>query len=792
MIAAEVVQENGHGTGHENVHAYGLGQVAEIEDQSNMADTAAMTEVTEQSTVVKKVKKTKKKKVVTEGVEGEEVTDTKSKKSEDKQKEATPVEEDPSQLTKTAEDWDYDEYMNRYGDGEDQDEEVNTARLSAIFNKFENPDARQEKKAKRPLPSVDLGRLKEKFVQGDDDASDQVDKSIYIKAEIGGVIHSYGAGGESLKSKFDRFEHAEDFEKKKEADRREIQQVREGAIKKQRAMLKLASEALLGEFGDDTDGVPTQNGTTEEEIIISSEEVKSMKSKFEEGPKSKEIKKSVEKIDYEGLGNLKGKFEGQASDSTDTATAEKQRKIQEEFERLRKERERMESDLEYQPKPQNTENEFASELSQIKATGSLLAKFRHLESQPDEVDGEKKPPPPRAFTPPPDGDQPVQDDEPEVRKTYKTATDFHEIKGTRSKIDVFRQKEQNPADEGRAGPPPMRAITPPPEGTQIVSEDTGPEPAVYKEDEVAAELRQIREARSLREKFEQGVAANDDSDGKPAATDETLAELELLRSSAASTRQKFHSMEQTSHETTTKEQEEGERRPPPPRAFTPPPEGSQPTMVHDDDDVHIQHLDTEREKELQSIRQSKQGMLARFKSMEEQKEETRAGPPPPRAITPPPEGSEATMVYDDAEPDRDPNVVRSDVATDFDDNLPDMDHARKLKNMFEQKGKEPAKVEKTKARPKRFTDYTGGPAAKAEIEKCWECENRVYPMERMEVDRKVFHKMCFKCAHCHCQLRLERYANHEGVPFCVTHFKELFGNKASIVETGAQPAVLSQ
>lgn len=41
-----------------------------------------------------------------------------------------------------------------------------SARLSAIFNRFENPDAVQEsKKTYRPLPSVDLGRLKEKFAK---------------------------------------------------------------------------------------------------------------------------------------------------------------------------------------------------------------------------------------------------------------------------------------------------------------------------------------------------------------------------------------------------------------------------------------------------------------------------------------------------------------------------------------------------------------------------------------------------------------------------------------------------
>lgn len=64
------------------------------------------------------------------------------------------------------------------------------------------------------------------------------------------------------------------------------------------------------------------------QIIVSSEEVNALKSKFETGQKSKEIKKNVEKIEYEGLGNIKGKFEGRKEDSSDAAAAEKQRKIQ--------------------------------------------------------------------------------------------------------------------------------------------------------------------------------------------------------------------------------------------------------------------------------------------------------------------------------------------------------------------------------------------------------------------------------------------------------------------------------
>jgi cysteine/glycine-rich protein len=33
-------------------------------------------------------------------------------------------------------------------------------------------------------------------------------------------------------------------------------------------------------------------------------------------------------------------------------------------------------------------------------------------------------------------------------------------------------------------------------------------------------------------------------------------------------------------------------------------------------------------------------------------------------------------------------------------------------------------------------------------EKCVVCEKTVYPMDKVGIDGKAFHKTCFKCAHC--------------------------------------------
>jgi hypothetical protein len=38
-------------------------------------------------------------------------------------------------------------------------------------------------------------------------------------------------------------------------------------------------------------------------------------------------------------------------------------------------------------------------------------------------------------------------------------------------------------------------------------------------------------------------------------------------------------------------------------------------------------------------------------------------------------------------------------------------------------------------------------------EKCFACEKTVYAMEKIEADKKVYHKLCFKCTSCNCTLK---------------------------------------
>ena len=38
-------------------------------------------------------------------------------------------------------------------------------------------------------------------------------------------------------------------------------------------------------------------------------------------------------------------------------------------------------------------------------------------------------------------------------------------------------------------------------------------------------------------------------------------------------------------------------------------------------------------------------------------------------------------------------------------------------------------------------------------DECLVCTKRVYPMEKIAIDGKNFHKTCFKCAHCKSTLK---------------------------------------
>ncbi|KAL6496767.1 hypothetical protein OROHE_027329 [Orobanche hederae] len=64
-------------------------------------------------------------------------------------------------------------------------------------------------------------------------------------------------------------------------------------------------------------------------------------------------------------------------------------------------------------------------------------------------------------------------------------------------------------------------------------------------------------------------------------------------------------------------------------------------------------------------------------------------------------------------------------------------------------------------------------------EKCDVCTKTVYPLEKVTVEEKFYHKSCFRCAHGGCNLTTSNYAALDGILYCKPHFAQLFKEKGS-------------
>ncbi|GFO03778.1 LIM domain containing 2 [Plakobranchus ocellatus] len=72
--------------------------------------------------------------------------------------------------------------------------------------------------------------------------------------------------------------------------------------------------------------------------------------------------------------------------------------------------------------------------------------------------------------------------------------------------------------------------------------------------------------------------------------------------------------------------------------------------------------------------------------------------------------------------------------------------------------------------------------AAIQVEKCGSCEKSVYAMERLEMNKTVYHKACFKCSQCKSVLTPKTFAINNGVIFCTNHYKQLFATKGNYDE----------
>ncbi|CAF1050445.1 unnamed protein product [Didymodactylos carnosus] len=121
------------------------------------------------------------------------------------------------------------------------------------------------------------------------------------------------------------------------------------------------------------------------------------------------------------------------------------------------------------------------------------------------------------------------------------------------------------------------------------------------------------------------------------------------------------------------------------------------------------------------------------------------------------------------------------------DIIPTKGQAKNLKNRFVEYEQDAKKIEtassKVKHIPKRFVDT---PAPKqTNIEpaiadnKCFLCNKTVYAMEKVEADKKVYHKSCFKCMQCKSVLKPGNFTSVGTKIYCKPHYMQLFAVKGN-------------
>ncbi|CAF1646049.1 unnamed protein product, partial [Adineta ricciae] len=160
-----------------------------------------------------------------------------------------------------------------------------------------------------------------------------------------------------------------------------------------------------------------------------------------------------------------------------------------------------------------------------------------------------------------------------------------------------------------------------------------------------------------------------------------------------------------------------------------------------------------------------------------------------KQITPPPESPSAQRRKSSTSPPTD-GVSTTDSSNNIEEIISIKGQTKSLKSRFIELEQDAMKVEtassKIKYVPKRFVNT---PAPKqlpsdaiTDPTKCSACNKTVYAMEKIEADKKVYHKSCFKCMHCKSILKLGNYTANDGQIYCKPHFLQLFAIKGNYSE----------
>ncbi|CAI6366543.1 unnamed protein product [Macrosiphum euphorbiae] len=65
---------------------------------------------------------------------------------------------------------------------------------------------------------------------------------------------------------------------------------------------------------------------------------------------------------------------------------------------------------------------------------------------------------------------------------------------------------------------------------------------------------------------------------------------------------------------------------------------------------------------------------------------------------------------------------------------------------------------------------------------CESCKKKVYPLEKVEIEGRPFHRSCFRCTQCQCVLRMDTFTWNNKRLYCLPHFKRLFISKGNYNE----------
>ncbi|CAM4756609.1 unnamed protein product [Rotaria magnacalcarata] len=231
-----------------------------------------------------------------------------------------------------------------------------------------------------------------------------------------------------------------------------------------------------------------------------------------------------------------------------------------------------------------------------------------------------------------------------------------------------------------------------------------------------------------------------------------------------------------------------ENTPPPerrgPRPFTPPPPDSE-RRISPSDDVEINSQNSNFTDDKTNIESGyAKAVRERFLQNAEQNN-TIQKRKALKQFTPPPESSDGTR-RKSITPPNDGISLNEQYSTN-EEVVSIKGQAKSLKNRFIALEQDALKIEtaasKIKHVPKRFVST---PAPKqfngdsnVDPTKCFGCNKTVYAMEKIEADKKVYHKSCFKCMHCKSILKLGNYTANDGQIYCKPHFLQLFTMKGN-------------